>query len=206
MLKSTKYIEYNLLNSLIEFISNQIKERVKDVNVTIGDVKILPSYPDLTKFHEPSIILQKIDSENHSIAMGNMLGQYSDEHGDIDVHGKVFEVLYQIDIISKNRSIMYILLDMVSNILNCNTLPKDADNYLPIELREYLVGSSKELIGHINVTDDLYCYHSDVGINKVHRAMIRTEFTTMNLIIPEYDMIDLSKPVKVSQTIKIKEE
>lgn len=194
-------IEYNIYMSIIEFIDNN-----KDINLSkSGSIEVLPSYPrDLTNFTKPSIILQKIHADTSSVGMGNTLGQYEVDGVLVDAKGIIYDILYQIDIIADNNTEKLKISSFISNLLYRTVLSRDqyvVDN-IEIALKDFVVNIG-EVIGRIDLIGDIQSFDTEVGINNDYRTTMRLVLESVQKIIPQYDIVDLTKPLKWNQTINL---
>ena len=208
-------IEYNIWMSIIQLIKNTIKSSITlydGFNSSIGDIPVLPAYPrDLTKFIKPSIIVQKVGTDNAPICFGGFLGQYHDNDTDLDAYGINYESTYQIDLCGDNnmqRSLLTALLtdDLFNNIRFNDGGQIAIYNYASSLSNPQLMGYAK-LDQEIDIQNLDKKYRSDNEYklyNNDYTTAIRFDVSMLQVIIPgNQKLIDLTKPIKITQRVKL---
>lgn len=190
--------EYNLYQSLIDFISNNINDQIID-----KVIDVYPSYPKVTKFVKPSIILQKITGKSSSIGIGGDIGQYMVGDTLYDVKGIIHNVIYQIDIITGGNIDKLKLSSFMNHLLMSTCLSRDvyATNPIVIPLNDYTTNGDGVEIGRIYVDGDIDSNDLQIDANDDYRTVIRVGFEAVQTLILDYDIVDLSKPINWIQTI-----
>jgi hypothetical protein len=209
-------IEYNMWMSIIRFIQDKIKSftTVYDGISSLKGIPVLPAYPrDLTKFTKPSIIIQKIATDNAPICFGGYLGQYydTDINTYLDIFGVNYESTYQIDVCGDSNTqrslITAILTDEVFNSVRF-------DNNGQINIYNYALSlNNPQFMGYAKLDQDIDVqnldkkYRSDNEYklyNHDYTTAIRFDINMLQVIIPNnQELIDLTKPIKITQRIKL---
>lgn len=210
-------IEYNMWMSIIKIIGDTIKSSIIEYNGIkdiIKDIPVLPAYPrDLTKFTKPSIIIQKVATDNAPICFGGFLGQYYDinTNTSLDTFGVNYESTYQIDVCGDSniqRSLITaIITDQVfNNIRFGNSGNISIYNYALSLNNPQLMGYAK-LDQEIDIQNLDKKYRSDNEYklyNNDYTTAIRFDISMLQVIIPDNQkLIDLTKPIKVTQRVKL---
>ena len=209
-------IEYNMWMSIIKLIDDIIKSSIMSYDGLkhISNIPVLPAYPrDLTKFGKPSIIIQKVDTENTPPCFGGFLGQYHDIDTNtcLDTFGVYYESTYQIDVCGNNntqRSLLSaVLVDELLNNIRFNNNNK-------IEIFNYALSlDNPPLMGYARLHQDIDIqnldkkYRSDNEYklyNNDYVTAIRFDISMLQVIIPgNQDLVDLTKPIKINQKIRL---
>lgn len=206
-------IEYNMWRSIILLLDTIINsDHSKYGYVDVGHIDILPTYPrDLTKFTKPSIIVQKIGTD---ISSNGFIGQYYDDDLDsyYDVFGMTNETAMQLDVCCNNNIQRSLVTDMVNDIL-FDIIAHDGGqipiyNYVPL-IKD--PNATPELIGYAKLGTDIDIqnldrkYRSDSNeyksSNYDYATAIRFDISIIQVVIPEQEMIDLTKPIKITQHV-----
>ena len=208
-------IEYNMWMSIIELVKSVINSSTTEYDgFNIDDIPVLPAYPrNLTTFTKPSIIIQKVGTDNTPICFGGFLGQYHDDinNADLDVFGVNYESVYQIDVCGDSntqRSLMTALLtdELFNNIRFSNNGQVNIFNYALSLNNPQLMGYAK-LGTEIDVQNLDKKYRSDneykLG-NYDYTTAIRFDISMLQVIVPENQkLVDLTKPIKINQVVKL---
>jgi hypothetical protein len=209
-------IEYNMWMSIISLINKTIKSSAIDYDGfgRITNIPILPAYPrNLTNFTKPSIIVQKVDTNNAPICFGGFIGKYHDigNNTDLDVFGVNYESTYQIDVCGDSNTqrslIMATLIDeLFNNIRFCNNGQVEIYNYALSLNNPQLMGYAK-LDQDIDVQNLDKKYRSDNEYklyNNDYTTAIRFDISMLQVIVPDNQkLIDLTKPIKITQRVKL---
>lgn len=206
-------IEYNILLSIMKLIDNTIKSSIGTYDcLSKLNVPVLPAYPrNLTNFTKPSIIVQKVGTDNEQICFGGFIGQYQIDDMQLDAYGTNYESTYQIDVCGDNSTqkslLVAILMDEMFNNIRFN-------NCGQIEIHNYALSQNNpQLMGYAKLDQDI-----DIqDIDRKYRAeneykpsnydyvtAIRFDVSMLQVIVPDNQkMIDLTKPIKITQRVKL---
>jgi hypothetical protein len=207
-------IEYNMWMSIIKLIDDTIKSLTVtyDGFGDITSIPVLPAYPkDLTTFTKPSIIIQKVSTDNAPLCFGGFLGQYHDNDADLDVFGVNYESTYQIDVCGDSNTqrslITAILTDELFNHIRFNSNCQiGIYNYAMSLKAPQLMGYAK-LDTNIDVQNLDKKYRSDNEYklyNYDYTTAIRFDISMLQVIVPDNQkLVDLTKPIKVNQRVKL---
>lgn len=207
-------IEYNMWMSIIKLIGDTIKSSTIAYD-GLGDttgIPVLPAYPrDLTAFSKPSIIVQKVGTDNVPLCFGGYLGQYHDNGADLDVFGVNYESTYQIDICGDSntqRSLITAILtdELFNHIRFGNNGQVNIYNYALSLNDPQLMGYAK-LYTDIDVQNFDSKYRSDNEYklyNYDYTTIIRFDISMLQVIVPDNQkLVDLTKPIKINQRVKL---
>lgn len=199
-------IEYNMWMSLISLLKTKLGALSLDYIglPNLSKIDVLPSYPrNLTKFTKPSIIVQKVNTDQSAIGFGGFIGQYYDEiqNAMLDAYGIEHKTLFQIDINGDSNTdrslISSILSDEVFNPFLTYSNKIDVYNYTKSFTNPTLMGYAK-----FGKTIDITDISSDQNHDYV--TAIRIDTTINQVMVPDNQtLIDLSKWIKINQTIKL---
>lgn len=209
-------IEYNMWMSIIKLIDSAIKSSstIYDGFNNDKDIPILPAYPrNLTTFKKPSIIVQKVGTDNAPICFGGFIGQYHDKqnNANLDVFGVNYESTYQIDVCGDSntqRSLMTAIItdDLFNNIRFMDNGQIMIYNYALSLDNPQFMGYAK-LDQNIDVQNLDKKYRSDNEYklyNYDYTTAIRFDISMLQVIIPDnQSLVDLTKPIKINQRIKL---
>lgn len=209
-------IEYNMWMSIMKLIDDTIKSfvGVYDGMSNVRDIQVLPAYPrDLTKFTKPSIIVQKVSTDNAPLCFGGYLGQYYDENDNtnLDVFGVNYESVYQIDVCGdSNTQRSLITAILIDELFNRTRFHDNGDvsiyNYALSVTAPQLMGYAK-LGAEIDVQNLDKKYRSDNEYklyNNDYTTAIRFDISMLQVIVPDNQkLIDLTKPIKINQRVKL---
>lgn len=207
-------IEYNMWMSIMALIDTTIKSS----NVTYGsfnnnDVPVSPAYPrNLTEFKKPSIIVQKVSTDNAPICFGGFLGQYHDDetNTDIDTFGVNYDSTYQIDVCADSNTqrslITALLTDEMFNRIRF-------EHGGQISIYDYATSlKNPELMGFAKIDTDIDVRNLDKKYrpdneyklyNYDYATAIRFDISMIQVVVPEQKLIDLTKPIKITQRVKL---
>lgn len=189
-------VEYNSWISIMQHITDKIPILAPTFGLDTPQIHVLPSYPrDLTKFKKPSIIVQKVHSYKHRLCMGNFVGQYHDsvDNAYYDINGRIYDIQYQINVDANNNRQMALISEMVLDIISENVELKDYANDM----------GNPSLLGEMVVDKDNAIGYDGSNDNKDYIAYIRQNFQIIQTSIGGYPTVDLTKPIKFKQTIKL---
>lgn len=209
-------IEYNMWMSIIRLVDNTIKSSLIEYDGFNDntEIPVLPAYPrNLTTFTKPSIIIQKVGTDNAPICFGGFLGKYydSENDADLDVFGVNYESTYQIDVCGDSNMqrslITAILTDKLFNMVRFDDNGQiPIYNYALSLNNPPFMGYSK-LDQSIDVQNLDKKYRSDNEyklFNNDYTTAIRFDISMLQVIIPEnQNLVDLTKWMKITQRVKI---
>ena len=207
-------IEYNMWMSIIKMIGDAIKSSTTTyAGFNNGmNIPVLPAYPrNLTDFTKPSIIIQKVGTDNMPLCFGGYLGQYYDidSNADLDVFGINYESTYQIDVCgdsNMHRSLITALLidEVFNHIRFADNGQIGIYNYALSLTDPPLMGYAK-LDQTIDVQNLDRKYRSDNEYklyNYDYTTAIRFDISMLQVIVPDNQkLVDLTKPIKVTQRV-----
>lgn len=209
-------IEYNMWMSIMRLIKDTIESStVQYDGFNHGvDIPVLPAYPrNLTTFTKPSIIVQKVSTDNMPLCFGGFIGQYhdADNNADLDIFGVNYESTYQIDVCGDSntqRSLITALItdELVNKIRFMHNGQVEIYNYALSLSDPQLMGYAK-LDTALDVQNLDKKYRSDneyKSYNYDYTTAIRFDVSMVQIIIPDgQKLIDLTKPIKISQRVKL---
>lgn len=208
-------IEYNMWMSIMKLIKDTIESStVQYDGFNHGvDIPVLPAYPrNLTTFTKPSIIVQKVSTDNAPLCFGGFIGQYynTDKNETVDVFGVNYESTYQIDVCGDSNTqrslITAIIIDeLVNNIRFCNNGQIGIYDYALSLNDPQLMGYAK-LDQAVDVQNLDKKYRSDNEYklyNNDYTTAIRLDVSMLQVIVPEQQLVDLTKPIKITQRVKL---
>lgn len=210
-------IEYNMWMSIIRLIDDTIKSTSTNYDGFNNGVNIpvLPAYPrNLTKFTKPSIIVQKVGTDNTPVNFGGgFLGQYFDEKQNayLDAYGINYESTYQIDVCGDSntqRSLITALLidELFNKIRFIENGQVKIYNYAESLSNPQLMGYAKlDNIIDVQNLDKKYRSDNEYKLyNYDYATAIRFDISIIQVVIPENQkLVDLTKPIKVRQRVKL---
>lgn len=208
-------IEYNMWMSIMKLIKDTIESstaKYDGFNHEV-DIPVLPAYPrNLTTFTKPSIIVQKVSTDNAPLCFGGFIGQYhnADKNETVDVFGVNYESTYQIDVCGDSntqRSLITAIItdEFVNNIRFCNNGQIGIYNYALSLNDPQLMGYAK-LDQAVDVQNLDKKYRSDNEYklyNNDYTTAIRFDVSMLQVIVPEQQLVDLTKPIKITQRVKL---
>lgn len=214
--RSMMAIEYNMWMSIIDSVKRTIESSttVYDGIGDIGSIPVLPAYPkDLTAFTKPSIIIQKVGTDNAPLCFGGFLGQYHDEdsNADLDAFGVNYESTYQIDVCGNSnmqRSLMTALLtDEFFNHIRFIDGGQIAIRNHALSLNNPQIMGYAKLDPEIDVQNLDKKYRSDNEYklyNYDYTTAIRFDISMLQVVVPGgQKLVDLTKPIKITQRVKL---
>lgn len=202
-------MEYNVFMTLLKLLNDRMPEILREYNLH-DDIHIEPAYPrDITNMFKPSIIMRRVDTVQSKVGLGNVLGQLFDEGIWKDVSGIEHEFLMQFDTICnsniQNMMIVSMLKEDVFNDITINSAGK-------IQLLDFTGDENNPtemgVLTMLDLPQIVHFQYDDLGrptLNNDYKSVIRVTFTVIQEILPKQEYVDLSKWIKIHQTIKIKE-
>lgn len=212
-------IEYNMWMSIMALIDKTIKtSRTKYAGINNSDITVAPAYPrNLTEFKKPSIIVQKVGTDNEPPCFGGYLGQYYDREAnkEIDVFGINYESLYQLDVCSDSNTqrslITALITDEMFNRIRFRDDKDDTDNGM-IEIYDYTTDfRNPSLMGYARIDSEIDVRNLDKKYrpdneyklyNYDYATAIRFSVSMIQVVVPEQKLIDLGKTIKITQRVK----
>jgi len=197
-MKSMKAVDFNLWMTIIAMTRNRLNSDEVKQYIIVPQDNVLPEYPrDLAKFVKPSIIIQKVADDIASSAFGGFIGQALDEESGayVDVFGKTHELQYQFDVFGDTNTQCSLITSFVTD---------DMFVGVDIPIMDYITSiTSPQQIGIARLHSDMDVISMDANDNCDYRTAIRFYITVVQTIIPEQEFIDLSKWIKIAQTVTI---
>lgn len=195
MLKTMKYVDFNLWMTIIAMIKHSIGDEVIKQLVNVKEKNVLPEYPrDLTRFEKPSIIVMRVGDD---VTRTNFLGQAYDADQNLfyDVSGKFHDIEYQIDIFADNNTQMSLLTSVILD----DVFPSTTFNILDF------VGNIKDpqVIGSAKLMNSMEMMPLGANRNNDYRMAVRFFVSVVQHIVPEQDVVDLAKWIKITQHVRI---
>lgn len=207
-------IEYNMWMSIIKLIDDTIKSSLIEYdgfNNSV-DIPVLPAYPrNLTNFTKPSIIVQKVSTDSAPICFGGFIGQhYDEEKNEIkDVFGINYESTYQIDICGDSNTqrsiITAIITDELFNYIrfNCGGQIKIYNYAQSLNNPEFMGYAKLDQSIDIQNLDKKYRSDNEYKLyNYDYSTAIRFDISMLQVIVPEQNLIDLTRWIKINQRVK----
>lgn len=208
-------IEYNMWMSIMKLIKDVIESstvRYDGFNHNV-DIPVLPAYPrNLTTFTKPSIIVQKVGTDSAPLCFGGFIGQHYDNGRDeaVDVFGVNYESTYQIDVCSDSNTQRSLLTAIITDELINGIRFRDNGQ---VKIYNYALSlKDPQLMGYAKLDQMLDVqnldkkYRSDNEYklyNYDYATAIRFDISMLQVIIPEQQLVDLTKPIKVTQRVKL---
>lgn len=195
MLKTMKYVDFNLWMTIIAMTKKVLSDDVIKQLVTVKEKNILPEYPrDLTHFEKPSIIVMRVGDD---VTRTNFLGQAYDPDQNLlyDVSGKFHDVEYQFDVFADTNTQMSLLTSVILDDMFPTTT---------IEILDFVADiKNPKPIGSAKIMDDCDTMPLGVNRNNDYRMAIRYYMSVVQHIVPEQDIVDLAKWIKITQHVRI---
>lgn len=202
-------IEYNVFMTLLKLLKDKMPEVLQAYNFN-DDIHIEPAYPrDITNMFKPSIIMRRVDTVQSKVGLGNVLGMIFDQGIWKDVTGIEHEFLMQFDTVCngniQNLMVVSMLKEEVFNDIVINQAGK-------IQLLDFTANENNPtemgVLTLIDLPQIVHFQYDDLArptLNNDYKSVIRVTFTVIQEILPKQEYVDLSKWIKIHQTIKIKE-
>lgn len=206
-IKSDLTITYNDNGDL------HLTEINNDGGFDLVDIPVLPAYPrNLTTFTKPSIIVQKVSTDNAPLCFGGFIGQHYDEEKNeiVDVFGVNYESTYQIDVCGDNNTQRSLITAAITDELINNIRFRDNGQ---IEIYNYALSlNNPQLMGYAKLDQTIDVqnldkkYRSDNEYklyNYDYTTAIRFDMSMLQVVIPEQQLVDLTKWIKINQQVRI---
>lgn len=201
-----KAVDYNLLLSFMNRISEGFAKYAISYGMSGISVKVLPAYPrDLSDYHKPSIIIQKVDMSKKSIGMGNVAGQYYDSSDDAyyDAFGVEHTMTLQIDVDCDSNTQKLLFEAIVAD----DTIMNDIKiiNHGEFQINDYTNDVNNPVldVGTGKVMGPCDVVSLETNDNNDYTGFIRLDIETIQTLVPEQTLVDLSKGIKYTQTIQL---
>ena len=204
MIPKMHAVDFNTWMTLIAMIRSAIlTDTVKSI-ITVPSDNILPEYPrDLTKFNKPSIIIQRVASDVSDTCMGKgFIGQtYDDTQGAyIDIFSRHHEMEFQYDTFgdtnTQNALLEAIIVDNIMSI--------DTDGSRNMKIYDFVSDPNNPTeMGIAKIKQDIDVIPMNPNNSYDYRTAIRVYLDVIQTIIPAQEFVDLSKWIKISQTVTI---
>lgn len=198
-------IEYNLLMTLLKLLSDRMPYIMSEYNID-SNIEVLPSYPrDLTNMFKPSIIVRRVSTDQYKLGIGNVLGQLEEDGIYKDVSGIMHEVMVQFDVVANSNSQCTLLTSIVSEDIFNDIIVCDCGKFQLYDFTKDVNNPTK--MGVVTITSEpniTYIPDSITrpNLNNDYISATRLVFTIVQEIIPKQEYIDLTKWIKIKQTIK----
>lgn len=202
-------IEYNVLMTLLKLLGDKMPKILQEYNLH-DDIHIEPEYPrDITNMFKPSIIMRRVDTVQSKIGFSNILGMIFDQKMWKDVYGIEHEFLMQFDTVCNSNTQNLLIVSMLKEDVFNDIVINQAGR---IQLLDFTGNEQNPTeMGVLKIMDlpqIVHFQYDDLGrptLNNDYKSVIRVTFTVIQEILPEQEYVDLSKWIKIHQTIKIKE-
>lgn len=199
-------IEYNLMMTMLKLLTDNMPGILSEYNFN-SKIDIKPSYPrDISKMEKPSIIVRKVQTDQYKIGMGNVLGQIFDGDTYNDVSGICHDIMVQFDVVANGNTQMYLITSMLAEDLFNNIIMFESGKMQLYDFTADVNNPTK--MGVITVSDPPNISYIPDGItrpnlNDDYISAVRLVFTVIQEIIPKQEYVDLSKWIKIKQSISI---
>lgn len=195
MIETMRAIDFNLWMTLIAMTKNKLENRQFSHLVNVPSKNVLPEYPrDLSKFTKPSIIIQKVADD---VVNNGFIGQGFDQEQNLyyDVNAKIHEYQYQFDMFADTNTQCSLMTSMVLDDIFTGT---------NIEILDFVSSiSDPQPMGYAKLHNEMDVIPFNANENNDYRTAVRFYMTVVQLIVPQQEFIDLSKWIKISQTVTI---
>jgi hypothetical protein len=185
-------------------VATKYKEVAGSYGITDLSIPVLPSYPrDLSKFVKPSIIIQKVDTKKSNICFGGFIGQYTDDDTDttMDVSSINNAMTLQINIDADSNTQCSLFSSIVSEDILMGIRISDGGEF---PLYDYIVDSKHPtLMGKCKIIGDIDVANLSGNENNDYINFIRIDISTLQVIVPNQEFVNLGKGIKYTQTIKL---
>lgn len=198
-----KAIEYNILKTVLQLLVDRVPDIAREYGVKHSEIQIAPSYPsDLTKIKKPSIIVRKVDTEQHKVGFGGIAGHYlNEDNAWVDVLGKFHCVMMQFDIVTANNTDRELLKSVIADGI-INQIQYQELN--AIALKDYTQDGNPE-VGIVKLIGDPKIRNLDniVPTDSKYVGVVRQQFNVIQTILPKYEYVDLTKWIKQHIDVKL---
>lgn len=195
MLETMSAIEFNLWMTIIARVRELFEDPVISKLVRVQEDNILPEYPrDLTDFKKPTIIVMRVADDITNL---NFLGQAYDPDQNLlyDVTGKYHDTEYQIDVFADNNWQMGLLTSAITDSL----FP--TNEFVILNWVKNL--EDPPVQGTAKVMPEMDVRPLGSNRNNDYRMAIRFYMAAIQTFVPEPDIVDLAKWIKVTQHVRI---
>lgn len=196
MIKTMKFIDFNTWMTIIAMTRNTVD--ILNQYVKIGQDDVLPEFPrDLAKFRKPSIIIQKVATDISDVGFGGYLGQHYDQQENqyTDVSGKYHDLTFQYDLFANNNNEIAMLESAIVDEVLCNSEITIYDHVTNLK--------NPDVVGIAKLSSDIDITPLDAASNYDYRTAIRFYLNVIQTIVPKQDTINLTKWLKINQSVKI---
>lgn len=205
-------IEYNMWLSIIKLINDTVKSSSATYGIGNIDIPVLPAYPrNLSKFTKPSIIVQKVGTDNTPVCFGNFVGQYHNDidNSDTDIFGINCESTYQIDVCGDNNTQCSLITSLILDEIFSHTRIENNGQIMVYNFASSL--NDPQFIGYAKLDPIIDVENLDrtrLGneykvYNYDYVNAIRFDASIIQISVPKQDLIDLTKPIKITQRVKL---
>jgi hypothetical protein len=198
MIATMRAIEFNTWMSFIAMTKGVAC--VANDYIVVPNGNILPEYPrDLTTFKKPSIIIQKVASDVSATCFNNgFIGQVFDDtqNAYVDVYSRKHEMEFQYDLFgdtnTQNGMLESLVVDKILNGGESITIYDFVSN-----------PNTPTPMGIARLKNNLDIIPLDATKDYNYRTAIRFYSEVIQTVIPQQEFVDLSKWMKISQTVTI---
>lgn len=193
-------IDFNMWMTLLAMTRENVAKSEVTKYITVPKENVLPQFPrDLTKFKKPSIIIQKVATEQSNIGFGHgYLGQTFDEEHDamVDVYSRQYEMEFQYDVFADTNRQESLITSLVSEeFINFQR---------EIPLLDFTGNENDPTeMGVAKVHGDINIIPMGSNENNDYRTAIRFYLNVIQTIIPQQKFVDLAKWIKVTQYVRL---
>lgn len=199
-------IEYNMLMTLLKLLTDRLPPILTEYNMN-REIHIEPSYPrDLTNMFKPSIIVRRVDTDRYNLGMGNVLGQLFEDGVYSDMFGIGHDIMVQFDVVANSNTQDTILTSILCEDVFQDIIINESGK---IQLYDFTkdINNPSEM-GVITITGVPNTTYIPDGLsrpnlNNDYISATRLTFTIIQEIKPSQEYVDLSKWIKINQTIKL---
>lgn len=201
-------IEYNLWMTLIKLMTDRLPAIIQGYNIKYNRLDVLPAYPrDLTDINKPSIIVRKVGTSQYKVSMDGFIGQNYDDATNTytDVKCVGHDSVVQFDIVADNNVHSTLLASIISEEIFNDILLSDVSRG-KFTLYDFTVSVTNPTpMGLVTIKDtsDITNFQITPNKNNDYVSAIRSRFDVMQTVVPTQEYVDLSKWIKVTQTINI---
>lgn len=202
MIKKMPAIEYNLLMTLLSLFDVKVKGGIGISYGVTYPISVLPAYPrDLSKFHKPAIIIRKVGTDSEPIGMGGVLGQHYDIDTNtiVDVSGINHEITVQLDVCTDDTTSNELITSMLTEAVLHQIILEDGGRF---PLYNFIKLSDINQIGECKLRHEISITNvEESSMNHDYSTAIRFDINIIQAIVPDQELVDLSKWIKFSYKI-----
>lgn len=204
MIQKMRAINFNTWMTLIAMTRSAVLTDTVRSIITIPSDNILPEYPrDLTKFKKPSIIIQRVASDISDTCMGRgFIGQIYDDtqKAYVDVYSKHHEMEFQYDTFGDTNTQNSLLEAIVID----NIMAIDGDGSRDMKIYDFVSNPKNPTeMGVAKIKQSISVVPMSPDSSYDYRTAIRIYLDVLQTIVPAQEFVDLSKWIKISQTVTI---